>query len=257
MQAATLATTATSVSEDKLASQLSKCWDIETYASNCDVTGHSKDEQRAIKTLEQTTRFTGETYEVGHLLREQDVKLPNNFYTAMGQDNFLERRLHKDDMLQKLYVETIDTDVKAGYVRKFKQVEINETRDELQWYLLHHLVINLHKLRKDRRVCNAAAKYQSLAINGQLLAGPELLQIIVRIIFCFREHKIEISPDIEAMFLLVAVSRHDNRCLQSLWKKGPQQRIQVYEYTGHVFGANSLPTCRQKSCQSSPAKLLQ
>ena len=41
-QAATLATTATSIADDKLANQLSKWWDIESYASNCDITGHSK-----------------------------------------------------------------------------------------------------------------------------------------------------------------------------------------------------------------------
>ena len=64
-QAATLATTATSIADDKLANQLSKWWDIESYASNCDVTGHSKEEQRAIKTLKQTTQFNGERYEVG------------------------------------------------------------------------------------------------------------------------------------------------------------------------------------------------
>ena len=78
-QAATLATTATSAPDDKFASQLSKCWEIESYASNCDVTGHSNEEQRAIKTLEQTARFTGEIYEVGLLLREEEEKLPNNF----------------------------------------------------------------------------------------------------------------------------------------------------------------------------------
>ena len=49
-QAATLATTATSIADDKLANQLRKWWDFESYASNCDVTGHSKDEQRLIKT---------------------------------------------------------------------------------------------------------------------------------------------------------------------------------------------------------------
>ena len=54
-QAATLATTATSIADDKLANQLIKWWDIESYASNCDATGHSKEKQRAIKTLEQTT----------------------------------------------------------------------------------------------------------------------------------------------------------------------------------------------------------
>ena len=84
-QPATLATTATSIADDKLANQLSKWWDIESYASNCDVTGHSKHEQRAIKTLEQTTRFNGERCEVGLLWQEEEVKLPNNFYSAMGQ----------------------------------------------------------------------------------------------------------------------------------------------------------------------------
>ena len=47
-QAATLATTPTSISDHKLANELSKWWDIESYASNCHVTGHSKEEQRAI-----------------------------------------------------------------------------------------------------------------------------------------------------------------------------------------------------------------
>ena len=63
-QAATLATTATSISDDKLANQLIKWWHIVSYASNCDVPGNSKNEQPAIKTLEQTTRFTGERYEI-------------------------------------------------------------------------------------------------------------------------------------------------------------------------------------------------
>ena len=150
-QAATLATTAISVSDDKLANQLSKWWDIESYASNSDVSGHSKEEQRAIKTLERTARFTGERYEVGLLWREDEVKFysaTNNFYSAMGQLKSLERRLQKDDMLQKRYQETIDTDVKAGYVRKVQQVELNETRDKLKWCVPHHPVIHPYKPRK-------------------------------------------------------------------------------------------------------------
>ena len=162
-QAATLATTATSIADDKLANQLSKWWDIESYSSNCDVTGHLKDEQRAIKTLEQTTRFNGERYEVGLLWREEEVKLPNNFYSAMGQLKSLERGLQKNKTLRKRYQETIDTDINAGYVRKVDEAELNETKDKLQWYLPHHPVINPHKPEKVRRVCNAAAKYQGVA----------------------------------------------------------------------------------------------
>ena len=36
----------------------------------------------------------------------------------MGQLKFLERRLQKDKALKQCYQETIDTDVKIGYIRK-------------------------------------------------------------------------------------------------------------------------------------------
>ena len=42
----------------------------------------------------------------------------------MGQLKSLEQRLQKDDMLQKRYQETIDTDVKAGHARKVQQARV-------------------------------------------------------------------------------------------------------------------------------------
>ena len=118
---------------------------------------------------------------------------------------------------------------------KFKKTELNETRDNLQWYLPHHPVINPHKPEKVRRVCNAAAKYQGVSLNDKLLSGPGLLQSLIGIIFRFREHEIALSADIEAMFLQVAVPTDDGRCLRFLWRETPDQRIDVYEYTRHVF----------------------
>ena len=109
-----MSTSAVSVTEDKLASQLSRWWDIESYASNCDVTGQSKDERRAIDTLKETTRFNEERYEVGLLWREDYGKLPNNVFSAIGQLKSLERRFQKDEALKNRYQDTIDTDVNAG-----------------------------------------------------------------------------------------------------------------------------------------------
>ena len=86
-QAATLDTTATSIAEEKLAYQLGRWWDIKSDTLNCNVDGHSEGEKRAIKTLEQTTQFNGERYEDGFQLREDEVKTPNQFYTAMVQLN--------------------------------------------------------------------------------------------------------------------------------------------------------------------------
>ena len=121
-----------------MANQLCKWWDIEC-ASNCDVTGHPKEEQSrsAMKRLDRTKRFNGERYEVGLLWGEDEVKLLNNFYSAMGQLKSPERRLQKDETIKKRYKETIDTDVNAGYSRKFDQTELNENRYKLLLYLTH------------------------------------------------------------------------------------------------------------------------
>ena len=51
-QATTFATTANAVSEDKIANQLSKWWDIESYASNCDVTGQLKRQTETNQNIE-------------------------------------------------------------------------------------------------------------------------------------------------------------------------------------------------------------
>ena len=161
----------------------------------------------------------------------------------MGRLNSLERRLQKDDMLRKRYQETIDTDFKAGYVSRVQQVELNETRDRLQWYLQHHPVIHPHKPEKVRKLCNAAPKYQGVVLNDQLLSGPDLLQSLIGTIFRFREHQIALSAVIEAMFLQVAVPSDGSRCLQFLWREDPEQRTEIYEYTQHIFGAKSLPNC--------------
>ena len=127
------------------------------------------------------------------LWRDDEVKLPNNFYSAMEQIKFLERHLPKDEMLKKRYQEAIDTDVNAGYVRKVDQTELSETKDKLQWYLPNHPVINPHQPEKVRRVSNAAAKYQGIALNDKFLSGPDYLQSLIGIIFRYREHQLALS----------------------------------------------------------------
>ena len=45
------------------------------------------------------------------------------------------------------------------------------------------------------------------------------------------------------MFLQFAVPSDDSRCLRFFWRENSEQRIEVYEYTRHVFGAKRSPTC--------------
>ena len=51
----------------------------------------------------------------------------------MGELKSLEQHLQKDKALKKRSQETIETDINAGHVWKVNQIELNDTKDKLQW----------------------------------------------------------------------------------------------------------------------------
>ena len=59
----------------------------------------------------------------------------------------------------------------------------------------------------------------------------------------FREEKVALSGDIEAMFNQVAVPEADQGALCFLWGQSPESPIEVYQYVHHIFGAKCAPTC--------------
>ena len=71
-----------SIASDPLSEQKKKVWDMKTYSSVCNVTGKSKEEKRALSILEETTKDNGERYEVGFLWAEDELTLPNNYFSA-------------------------------------------------------------------------------------------------------------------------------------------------------------------------------
>ena len=98
-------------------------------------------------------------------------------------------------------------------------------------------------------MCNAASKFRGIYLNDNLLTGPDLLQNLIGIIFRFREQKIAITADIEAMFLQVKVPPEECKVLRFLWRDNPNEPIKVYEYGRHIFGAKSSPTCANFALQ--------
>ena len=207
-------------------------------------------QQKAVQmTASCVTKFDGERYEVGLLWKSRDPFLPNNYSSALSQMKSLEYRLEKKPELKKLYQDSIKVDVEMGFVRILKQEELEATKLERQWYVPHHPVENPNKPGKVRRVCNTASKFRGISLNDNLLTGPDLLQNLVGIIFRFREQKIAITADIEAMFLQVKVPPEDCKVLRFLWRDNPNELIKVYEYGRYIFGAKSSPTCANYALQ--------
>ena len=41
----------------------------------------------------------------------------------------------------------------------------------------------------------------------------------------------------------VEVPEHEQRFQRFLWQEAPWSQIEMFQYTGHIFGAKSSPTC--------------
>ena len=102
-----------SVSSHPSADQIKNWWDMETYASVCDVSGRSKEDKRAQAIFEKTTTQYGERYEVGLLWADDNPSLPNIYYSADQQFLSMEKRLGKDPELKAAYKATIQKDSAA------------------------------------------------------------------------------------------------------------------------------------------------
>ena len=100
---------------------------MESYASNCSVSGKSKKDARTFELLKAITKFDGERYEVGQLRKKAELHLPNNNSSLVSQLKSLERRLDKDENLNQRYTETIDVDVQKGFVRVLDEAQVENT----------------------------------------------------------------------------------------------------------------------------------
>ena len=161
----------------------------------------------------------------------------------------LERRLEKTPEIKALYSETIKADLAKGYVRNLSLDVVKSTANSQQWYLPHHPLQKPDKPDKLRRVCNAASRFSGTSLNDVLLPGPDLLCDLLGILIRFRLFPIAVCGDIEVMFMQVEVPVHDLNFPRFLWREGVFDEIESFQFTRHIFGAKSLPTCANFAVQ--------
>ena len=117
---------------DPLADQVKTWSSMEPYATDCSVSGRSKENDKALEMLQTTTKFDGERYEVGLLRKNAKPHLPNKYSSAVSQLKSLEHRLEKDENLKQRYKTTFDVDVQKGFLRVLDETDIEKTKADLQ-----------------------------------------------------------------------------------------------------------------------------
>ena len=132
---------------------------------------YTKQEEQFLDILKNSINHNGERFEI-KLPWKSEIKLENNFYSALKQVKNLNTRIQRKPLLQEKCNRTLLTDLEKNYV---KPVEMQDRQPDRIWYLPHHPVENINKPGKVRRVENAASKFRGQTLNSNLLTAPDLL----------------------------------------------------------------------------------
>lgn len=203
----------------------------------------SKDDERALRIMESTTKYVNGRYETGLIWKYDDIQIPQSYSMAKRRLCCLERRLLKDpDMAKKLHRE-IESYISKGYAVKLDENDVKSRSSS--WYLPIFLVKNPNKPEKIRLVWDAAAKTGNVSLNSLLLKGPDLLSSLPGILCRFRQRKIGITGDIAEMFHQIQIRRLDRPYQRFLYRQDPNMEPDVYEMSVMIFGASCSPTSAQ------------
>ena len=193
--------------DNDLNQEVSHWWKAETIPLESKTKSNDPEVLLATKILNTTcVRQAYEQYETG-LLWKDDSSLPDNRSKALTHLNHLVNRLQKKPELYKKYNEGIQADLEKGYIAKVPFYQQKDTG----WYMSHYGLVSPNKPDKIRRICNAKAPQSGTSLNDKLLAGPDLLGNMLRILLQFRQGAIAIQGDIEAMFMQIGVRQQDRR----------------------------------------------
>ena len=163
-----------------------KSWSMESYGAFKQVDPRSAADARAQEILGTTTFHNSQRYDVGILRTDDNIQLPNNYFSSLVQLKSFEKRLSRGTTLNKNYANAILEDLEKGYMITVPDAHKVEQRSDKEQYLLHLPVINPNKREKVRRVLNDAARFHGTSLNKSLLTGPDLLQNLIHVLLRFR-----------------------------------------------------------------------
>ena len=238
--------------EELLTEQVKVWWTTESFGTKYEKPApQSREDERAMSILENTTKKLQNRYETGMLWKEDNVEFPDNKRMALKRLEATERSLKRRPELASAYQDTMTAYIQQGHARKLTPEEASQPNAR-RWFLPHHAVTNPNKPGKVRVVFDAAAKFQGVSLNDRLLTGPDLLKSLPGVLLRFREEPVAITADIEKMYHQVRVNERDQPSLSFLWRQlDATKPPDVYQMQVVVFGTKSSPAMANFALQKA------
>ena len=186
--------------------------------------------------------------------KQDGIYLPNNFPQAKQRLNYLKKKMIKDSIFRDKYNDFMNQLLIKGYAEKVSGSNLPGTPGHV-WYLPHHGVYHPRKPNKLRVVFDCSASYLGTSLNSILLQGPDMTNNLLSVLLRFRQEKVAVIGDVEAMYHQVRVHPEDCDFLRFLWWPGGDvsQEPEVYRMKVHLFGAASSASCANFALRQTAA----
>ena len=109
-------------------------------------------------------------------------------------------------------------------------------------------------LEKARLVVNGARVFGGKSLNDYLEVGPNLMNDLSDILLMLRRQRWVVCCDMQNMFLNIKVEPQDRKYLRLFYRPSPEDELEVYEFTVHVFGLSSSPCVAMRVVQEHAAR---
>jgi hypothetical protein len=222
--------------------QVERFWKVDSWETAPEKIQMSLEDIEVLQKWDQVACLKDGHYELPIPFKFNPPELPDNRKLAERRLGALGRRLCKHPRLFEQYKSAVDDLLQKGFA---EQVSDEHGTPDVVWYLPHHAVVSRNKPDKIRIVYDCAAELEGVSLNKQVLQGPDLVNSLLGVLLRFRENKVALMSDVEAMFHQVRVTPGDRDVLRFLWWKNGDITAQplVYRMTSHLFGGIWSPSC--------------
>lgn len=169
-----------------------------------------------------------------------DMKLGENYRTAMSRLFNLEKTLAKSESLRIAYHQAIKEMIDTN------QVSVVKDRSKGLYYLPHHAIVKDSRSTKVRPVFDGSCPTSNgKSINQVLFVGKKLQSDLQLTLMRFKQRKVAITADVRKMFLMVQVNKTDRPYLRFLYRNDEERKrndpVKEFQFNVLPFGIAPSP----------------
>ena len=220
---------------------LTRMYDSEFNDVHSEKTSLSQEDCKFMSIMENNCQLVAGHYQLPLPFRSNNVKMPYNKQMAVQRLNSLKRKFSNHTKFCTDYTAFMSMLINKGYAQ-LCTIKSNSTNWK-GWFVPHHGTYHPNKPDKIRVVFDCSARFKEVALNTELLQGPDLANLQIGVFLRFREEEVPFTADIECMFYQVWIPPEQRCYVRFLWWPDGDLSAEAceYEMCVHIFGAISSP----------------